>query len=981
MIRPLLGLLSLTLCALADDKDYRKELPRIPPLTPQKSLATFKLHPGLEIELVASEPLIRDPVAMAFDENGRLYVAEMPEYNQYANPAYKGHGCIKLLDDTNGDGRYDTSTVFHNLDTPTSIACWDGGIFVGSVPDILYLKDTDGDGKADVRKKVFTGFARDRAGEAMLNSFRWGLDNRFHVSTSLAGGLVSSAKQKKTQVRGRGFLFDPLSLRFELSSGGGQHGMSMDDWGRKLVCGNSEPVTFMMYDDRYLLRNPLLKAPKPAVNIAPGGKYTNVYRISRVEPWRILRTRLRAAGKVRGPKESGRPAGFFTGATGVTAYRGHAWPKEYHGNIFVGEVSGNLIYRAKLVPKGVGFTAVRVDPGNRKKEFLASTDNWFRPVQFAHGPDGNLYVLDMYRELIEGAAFLPPEILKHMDVSAGSKKGRIYRIKAKGQKLPPLPKLGKASSSDLVKLLEHPNGWHRDTASRLLYQRQDRSIVGRIRKLSATSKLPQGRLHAMYMLNGLNSLRPEDLLPRLTDEDARVREHAIRLSEKLQAHPAIRNTLAQLVTDSDARVRYQLAFSLGSVKGSVATQALTRLALKSAGDSWMRLALLSSMGARRGEVIALLLKSKEFRQSKTGQAFLLTLASQIGSANQSSDVALLLKSLSKIVTSDRSLYQSCLRQFLAGQSPKVRAELSKGTAQIASFLKLQIASARKTALDSKRKPSDRAEAIRTLSLASFSEVEAILKQCLEQSQPQPVQQSALQVASQFSDEEVAPLILDSWKGLSPALRATAAEAIFSRVPWVKALLNAVEAMKIARIDLDPARIQLLSTHPDKSIQARVKKLFTNSISANREKIFQRYRQALSMKGDAEAGLMVFKKNCASCHRLHEVGESVGADLTAIRDRGEESILLNILDPNREVKPAFVSYNVETKKGQLFTGMITAETANSLTLRKPDGKSVTLLRSQLEEIRSTGLSFMPEGLEKEIDLKSMANLLAFLMKNR
>src|SRR5262249_17761924 len=232
--------------------------------------------------------------------------------------------------------------------------------------------------------------------------------------------------------------------------------------------------------------------------------------------------RLRSQGIVPGSDEGGQPSGFFTGATGVTVYRGHAWPEEYRGNVFVGEVSGNLVYRARLEPKGVGFEAVRA---GADAEVLGSTDNWFRPVQFANAPDGTLYVIDMYRELIEGAAFLPPQILKHLDVSSGIDRGRIYRIVPEGFQRPKPPRLGEATTAELVALLEHSNGWHRDTAARLLYQRQDQAAVAPLRKLAAASRSALGRLHALHALDGLGALERTQVLRALDDTDARIREH------------------------------------------------------------------------------------------------------------------------------------------------------------------------------------------------------------------------------------------------------------------------------------------------------------------------------------------------------------------------------------------------------------------------------------------------------------------------
>ena len=475
-----------------DDDPFRVEPQELP--AAQRS---FRTRAGFRLDLVAAEPLIRDPVAIDFDARGRMFVVEAPEYNQDGEKQKidQQHGAVKLLEETDRDGRFDRATVFiDGLIYPTAVACYADGVFVGAAPDLIFCRDTDGDGRADQREVVFTGFGLDDAGERHLNSLRWGKDNRFYLSTSGNGGHVKAVRAQNAEavsVHNRCFVFDPRDLtRFDLTSGGGQHGMCIDDWGRRYVCENGVPMELIMFDGRYLQRNPYVGAPKPAMGIAPDGKNTPLFRISPPEPWRVARTRLRV-DSAEGDYEGGQPFGFFTAATGVTVYRGDAWPADYRSDILVGEPANNLVYRARPKPDGLSVIARRADDG---VEFLASTDIWFRPVQFANAPDGSLFIVDMYRELIEGADFLPAEILQHLDPHHGMDRGRIYRIVPGDFPGRQIPDLENQTSPDLVALLEHTNAWHRDTAARLLYQRQDRDVLPALEQLAGQSSLPQGRL-------------------------------------------------------------------------------------------------------------------------------------------------------------------------------------------------------------------------------------------------------------------------------------------------------------------------------------------------------------------------------------------------------------------------------------------------------------------------------------------------------
>ncbi|MBM4076032.1 MAG: hypothetical protein FJ267_10345, partial [Planctomycetes bacterium] len=551
-------------------------------------------------------------------------------------------------------------------------------------------------------------------GEGMLNSFRWRFDNRFHIPTGLDGGEITSVNEneeatksdeKPINVRGQHLLLDPRTMSLVATSGGGQHGMSLDDWNQHpFVCGNSEPVHLVMYDGQYLSRNPYLQAPAAAINIAPEGKFTKLMRISDVEPWRVLRTRLRSKGIIPGSDEGGTPSGFFTGATGITVYRGDAWPGEYRGQLFVGEVANNLVYRARLEPNGVGLTAHRADSD---AEFLASTDNWFRPVQFANAPDGTLYVIDMYRELIEGAAFLAPQILKHMDASAGADKGRIYRIAPDGFQFKPTPRLGDLPTAELIKLFEHPNGWHRDTASRLIYQRQDRTAIEPLKQMATSTKSPVARIMALHSLRGLSALDVRFVVEALKMDRPEGRLQAMRLAEHFADDASVLEAVLRLADDPDLRVRYQTAFTLGAFSDVASTNSLKKLAVRDGADSWMQLAILSSVGHRRGEFLGSLLAEERDRKTGHIRTLLNSLVVQIGAANAKDDLVLFARQLDRLSVEENPLAVELVKNLISKQPAVHELLAGVGRGKVTEILNAMIRDAQTTARDEKKSPTDR----------------------------------------------------------------------------------------------------------------------------------------------------------------------------------------------------------------------------------------------------------------------------------
>lgn len=472
---------SLTDAALAqtpaEPEVSAEEFPRAPATEPAEALATFELAPGFDLTLAAHEPAVVDPIAMAFDEKGRAYVVEMVGYSERRDDEV----CqVRLLTDEDGDGTFDKSVVFKKkLKWPSAILCYKGGVFVGASPDIYYFKDNDGDDVCDEERTVFTGFGGGEMRlnmQALFNSLRWGPDNRIWGATAGNGGNVSRPDKPTdapVNLRGSDFSFDPEVLDLRTESGTAQYGLSYDSLGRRYVCANSRHLIWVAYERQQVKPNPWFSLPAPLIDIPADGPAPTVHRISPDEPWRIVRTRWRVAGVVKGIVEGGgRVSGFLVAATGVHLYWGDAFPSEFRDNAFIGDVGSNLIHRkiVKNVPGSVQPVAVRPDP-EEKTEFLRSSDYWFRPTCLVTGPDGCLYVTDMYREVIEHPWSLPEPIKKHLDLNSGNDRGRIYRIAPEGFQSPKITDLGALSDDELTALTKHQNDWHRTTARRLLYER------------------------------------------------------------------------------------------------------------------------------------------------------------------------------------------------------------------------------------------------------------------------------------------------------------------------------------------------------------------------------------------------------------------------------------------------------------------------------------------------------------------------------
>ena len=493
-------------------------VPKPPPAkSPAESLKAIHVPDGYEVELVAAEPLVMDPVAIAFGPDGKLWVAEMSDYPYGGDGKMKPVGRIRYLEDTDGDGKYDKSTLFlEGVNFPTGLMPWRKGVIVTAAPEIFYAEDTDGDGKADVRRVLYSGFTEGNP-QLRVNGLTWGLDNWVYVANGLSsrGKVRSALTGKEVDVGGHDLRIRPDDGSIEIESGVSEFGRNRDDWGDYFGCDNSHPIWHFVLPDRYARRNPFVAPIKPtdAMGLPPNGP---VYQVSK-------------EGK---RYHSFEHAGHYTSACSATIYRDDLlFPRGDDLHAFVCEPVHNLVQH--LVLKESGTTFVASHGGEKGHDFFASEDPWCRPVFATTGPDGALWVVDMYRYMIEHPDWLPQEGRDEYRpfFRFGEDRGRIYRVYPKDKKPRPIPRLDKLGTKELVQSLASPGGWERDTAQQLLVWRNDPAAVELLQKTAAESPNALARLHALCALDGMGALKPDVAAAATRDAAPGVRRNALRLLE------------------------------------------------------------------------------------------------------------------------------------------------------------------------------------------------------------------------------------------------------------------------------------------------------------------------------------------------------------------------------------------------------------------------------------------------------------------
>lgn len=544
--------------------------PAPPPRSPQESLKAIHVSPGFTVELVAAEPLVQDPVYVDWDERGRMWVVEMADYPFHEHKGKVRGGRIKILESTRGDGVYDKATVFlDGLAYPTGLARWKNGVIVASVPEVFHAEDTDGDGKADRRTALFDGFAKGNP-QHLVNGFCWGLDGWYYGGNGDSGGKVRDVSTGRIHdLSGRDFRFNPRTGEFQLQAGRAQYGRWRDDFGNWFANTNNAVGWHYFLDDRYLARNPKLAVPTLRQNLNPWD--TRIFPVS--APMR----RLNQPTKVN----------VLTSSCNPTPCRDELFGPEFNGSLFLCEPANNLVHREVLSPDGVTFTSRRA-ANEASSEFMASEDNWSRFTQARTGPDGCLYVVDMYRLIIEHPEWIPPQMVGSLDLFAGEDKGRIYRIRPRDAKPRDVPDLSGLTDDGLARLLLSPNGWTRDNAQRLLVERGSKWSVTR------TEGSPAAQVQQLWTMHTLGTLSVETTQAALRSPIAAVREHAVRLCEGRLSDKYLLDAVLKAAKDTEPRVRHQAALTLGETDDPRRDAVLSELGKEAAGRTPTLVALLTS---------------------------------------------------------------------------------------------------------------------------------------------------------------------------------------------------------------------------------------------------------------------------------------------------------------------------------------------------------------------------------------------------
>jgi putative heme-binding domain-containing protein len=941
------------------------------PRSPAEAVRAMTVPPDFHVEVVASEPQIVNPVAMTFDERGRIWLTESLEYpRRQPGP---GRDRVKVLEDTDGDGKADRFTTFADgLNIPSGIAVGHGGVWVANSPEILFLQDRDGDGKADTREVVATGFGRSDTHE-LPNSLTWGPDGWLYGWNGVFNpSKVVSRNGKTYSFTCAIFRIHPRTHVFEVWCEGTSNpwGIAIDPEGSFFASACVIDHLWHLVETGYYIRQ---GGPYPSFTWPIGSIVDHLHQ--------------KAA------------------YCGIHYFDSPAYPAEFRGRLYMGNIHGNCINVDILERNGATY---RAKPA---PDFLSANDAWFMPVSQKTGPDGCLYILDWYDRYhcYQDANRDPAGIDRN--------KGRLYRVRYQDTPRRVGFDMARASDNELIERLDSANVYDRDIAQRLLSERASASIRTKLEAVVlADAGQRRARMHGLWALLGAGPLESGFHIKLLAHSDATIRAWGVRAAGNLPAvETAIRDRVVALARDPSADVRLQVAIAAGKVDGVDPVPLWLDVLAESPGDPllprvvWQNLH--PSLVARQLDVAERLERS---HQREVGFSPLVPRAIErilISSQVNPHVIAMLLKFVDDedavdILASrfrDRNLPESLEHSLRRELIPVLNEMVKVHHAPIglvascivllaycgdpgsrASVRTLAASTCQSDELRESREEMRIKNVEAFLSLEPRESIRHLVAKILaedESSSSVAFRGKVLESLGRLDDPELAPIVLHAFATFSPELKTRAVELLTERSLWSKELIAAIEARRIPTSALSVNQLRKLQHSKDPEIANRVKSVWgavRDRRNPQRERVAEQIRALLrTTPGDAVAGQAVFKKLCAQCHKIYGEGKDVGPEITSNGRNDFEQLLSNVFDPSLVIGPGYQATTLATTEGRVMTGLLVESGTDEVVLKLQGGTLETIPRSQIDELKTSPVSLMPEEIEKQLSTQEIADLCAFL----
>jgi putative membrane-bound dehydrogenase-like protein len=958
--------------------------------SPEDAARRMVVPEGFHVEVVAAEPTVRQPVAATFDERGRLWVLE---YLQYPNPAGlkpetvdqylrteydrvpeppprgpRGADRIKILEDTDGDGRADKMTVFvEGLNLASALAVGHGGVFVGQAPYLLFYPDRNRDDKPDGDPEVLlAGFGLQDA-HATVNSMVWGPDGWLYG----AQGSTVTARIRGIEFQQGIWRYHPRSRRFELfaEGGGNTWGLDFDVAGNAFGSSNGAYITFHMVQGGYYVKG-----------FAKHGPLHNPHTYGYFGPI-----------EYQGRKQGGHvtPGGII--------YQADAYPELFRGAFIGGNLLSNAVYWHPLAAAGSTFR------GHHGGSLIEARDTWFRPIDLLQGPDGSVYVVDWYDRR---AAHLDPRD------TWDRTNGRIYRIVyGKRRQVAPFD-LSRLSSDDLVNLRTYQNDWFPREARRMLAERRDPSIIKRLAGLlrgDTDLTLALRDLWALYVSGGLDDATAVDLLGHRVSA---VRAWTARLlGDDQRLTPELRSRLTRLATDEpEPTVRAQLASSCQRWPAADSLAILDRLLThdEDLRDGHIPLLLWwvieRQMREHRPEVIELLTPPETQRRPLVTEVLLERVTRVLASAGSAPDFAACARLLAQapgplqrdrlMLGIEKGLEGRRLSRIPPPLEPPLTAAWqeaqpapSLGLIRFAARLGSTAAvnEARNRCRDSSLPVADRTALIELIGQIADPGSRAVLLDLFERDRSPAVQLAAVAALAAYQGPDIAAALLVRYRKVEPAVRERILGLLCGRAPWTRALLDAVAARRIAAQDLTSSHVQQVLRLGDPVLVSRLESFWGRIPRSGSPERMRRIAEVRGLlpegdKGNAARGKPIFHEQCAVCHRLFGQGETIGPELTGA-DRGDLDFLLtSLVDPSASIRKEYQAQTVALQDGRVLEGLIVDENDQTLTLVSSNRQRTVVPRSQVDQIKPSDVSLMPEGLLDKLPEPQIRDLFRYLQSS-